>query len=405
MNTTLSNASSILSYPGITAEFIPNIWRETSERAYEAVLNCGWAFLTPAPILTPTMIARGKKLSNIGLRSLVLASDRGLLASEMMQATIMKLREYFPEWVRTLPIDRNAPTKVFGMNVLSSTVDLSVLQELRDTAPESLAITSLPYCDPSNIAVKIDADDSLLDRSLSLFAINNRSIPTDLAREFVGARGQIDATSSIDGLTQLFDENPQSIFVFKPVGQRAGGTSTQIVGPSQRTEFIRDGERTLYEVYDFFTPTLVDMGNNRKSPSQLRPFVIDGELFGFCIKLPASSMGDCIDSTGVFKLPTQSLRNLNDAMNSSSGKSVSLFFDRNGVFVSGSRGIRDTLSPDDVASMSIADGWSLGNAQFTQGLALRTIESMILIQRRVNEYLGTDQVFLARKSLDAVTFA
>jgi hypothetical protein len=43
------------------------------------------------------MIARGKKLSNIGLRSLVLASDRGLLASEMMQATIMKLREYFPE--------------------------------------------------------------------------------------------------------------------------------------------------------------------------------------------------------------------------------------------------------------------------------------------------------------------
>jgi hypothetical protein len=36
---------------------------------------------------------------------------------------------------------------------------------------------------------------------------------------------------------------------------------------------------------------------------------------------------------------------------------------------------------------------------------LRTIESMSLIQRRVNEYLGTNQALLARKSPDTVTLA
>ncbi len=149
-----------------------------------------------------------------------------------------ELQKVFGKSVYTLPIERSEPiTNNFGMRVLSSRACSTTLQALQEQSPDAFAITSLPYADPTNIGVVIGPDVRRLDRSLSLFAVNNRTIPTELAKDATGVLDTIDMSESLEGLDRIFEENPDKILVFKPIGQRAGGTSTQIVGPAQRAEF------------------------------------------------------------------------------------------------------------------------------------------------------------------------
>lgn len=81
----------------------------------------------------------------------------------------------------------------------------------------------------------------------------------------LGSKAEVDA---------LFESEPETIFVIKPVGHRAGGTSTQIIPPSQRKEFLEKFDEFPAMAYNFLAPCILRADNGQCFPVQIRPYAV-----------------------------------------------------------------------------------------------------------------------------------
>lgn len=385
----------LITYPGITAEVVPNIVEGTmraSKRAYEAVFNCGGISVAPSTLRTEVLRASLERKFEMGIREILYVSDAGLLESETFAETERLFETFFPGKFGLVGVNRSSGTfeNRFGLRVVVSEIDAAALSEGIEAFPEACTIASLPYADP-DIAGQIenfrrDFGSPLSIKTLGLLARNDRKTPTEIAREFVGYVGRFDSKAELDA---AFEAESNTVFVLKSVGHRAGGTSTQIVTPERREEFLKgEGEFPLI-AYEFLRPCLLKTEDGKCFPVHVRPYCVGDRILGASIKMPAVSVHECVDAkTGEFQIPKMGLAKLNSRLNSSSGRSISAFVDERGNFVAGSEGMNKELSAETFASFRMLSGdISFGNPENVRTLMESCASLVRTVQARTNRLI------------------
>lgn len=130
--------------------------------------------------------------------------------------------EIFPGTNSYIPVRRSAQTQnnAFNLRVVASEMDQLSLDRAFEEMPDACAIASIPYSDPAIAPLLSGRDtESLLYRSLSLLAKNDRTTPSEIAKDL---NGRLDTRiGNIQDIERVFDENPMSTLVFKVIGHRA----------------------------------------------------------------------------------------------------------------------------------------------------------------------------------------